>query len=96
MIELCYLLSALTDTKQLTIEPFLNMNTKELVPIDIHKYRDCEICNTKKHERTSHCRQCDKCVLRRDHHCVWNGNCGGYANNQYFVNFLIWVIVIYI
>jgi palmitoyltransferase len=93
MVELCYTLASFTDPRQPEVEKYLTMGTKEITPIEIIRYTNCEICGLKKHERTSHCRSCDKCVLRRDHHCIWIGNCVGYANNQYFVNFLIWVLV---
>lgn len=32
--------------------------------------RWCLKCNAYKPERAHHCRQCKKCVLRMDHHCM--------------------------
>lgn len=60
---------------------------KEIInanPAKFNKY--CEFCKQKKHERSSHCKQCDFCVLRRDHHCPGLGVCVGYHNTQLFCN----------
>ena len=93
IIILCYFLSCFVNPTQPIVEDYISMNYKNITNIEIDKYNDCEFCHLKKFERSSHCRQCNKCILRRDHHCVWIGNCVGYANNQYFVNFLLWAIV---
>lgn len=63
---------------------------------DLKPYRfpkECEFCHKKKFERSSHCKICEICVVRRDHHCTWLGNCVGFNNTRYFVNFLIWFLV---
>ena len=39
--------------------------------------RYCKKCQRHKPPRTHHCRVCNKCVLRMDHHCVWAGEGGG-------------------
>ena len=35
--------------------------------------RYCIICNIEQPIRSKHCRNCDKCVARYDHHCPWIG-----------------------
>lgn len=55
----------------------------------------CQFCNVIRIERTSHCYDCNACVLELDHHCPWMGQCVGKYNLFYFYGFL-WAIVILI
>ncbi|KAG5477105.1 hypothetical protein LSCM1_05447 [Leishmania martiniquensis] len=64
---------------------------------DIHQARLeikwCYSCNIYRPYRGVHCRYCDRCVARRDHHCPWTGTCIGAKNyRSYFV--LVWVLSI--
>ena len=40
-----------------------------------HKIRFCYTCNIIKPPGVSHCKTCNVCVERFDHHCPWVGNC---------------------
>ena len=46
--------------------------------------RQCRRCLLVKPDRCHHCRLCDKCVLKMDHHCPWIANCVGFFNYKYF------------
>lgn len=41
------------------------------------RIRTCHICKLRKPDRTHHCSQCGRCVLKMDHHCIWVNNCVG-------------------
>jgi len=54
----------------------------------VKKISKCETCYIIKPYRSSHCPDCDNCVMRFDHHCPWIGNCVGQRNYKYFFIFL--------
>ena len=61
---------------------------------DSHFPRErCVVCNADKHERVCHCRQCERCVLRMDHHCNWIRNCVGLHNHKFFLCLVVWQMV---
>ncbi|KAK4754068.1 hypothetical protein SAY87_002172 [Trapa incisa] len=44
----------------------------------------CSYCNVDQPPRAKHCHDCDRCVLKFDHHCTWLGTCIGYSNHCRF------------
>ena len=50
----------------------------------------CQRCIRTKPDRCHHCSQCNKCILKMDHHCPWVANCIGFFNYKYFLCMLIY------
>ena len=58
---------------------------------------ECKKCNFPKINRSKHCRVCNKCIEKFDHHCIWINNCVGAKNFKSFLYFIFihWVLVTY-
>jgi palmitoyltransferase ZDHHC9/14/18 len=49
----------------------------------MNKMKFCRTCMIIRPIGTSHCKKCNICIERYDHHCPWLGNCLGRNNYKY-------------
>merc|ERR1711907_59348 len=69
-------------------------NDALMAQLETRGFRWCNFCRMVQPPRAKHCRDCDACVLRNDHHCPFVNNCVGQRNYLYFCCFLISLLVL--
>jgi len=52
----------------------------------------CQKCEAYRPPRAHHCRICNRCIQKMDHHCPWIGNCVGQDNQRSFIQFLFYLL----
>ncbi|KAL1592301.1 palmitoyltransferase akr1 [Paraconiothyrium brasiliense] len=49
----------------------------------------CVNCMVRKPLRSKHCKRCERCVAKTDHHCPWVNNCVANNNHRHFVFYVL-------
>ncbi|KAG5485500.1 hypothetical protein LSCM1_07585 [Leishmania martiniquensis] len=55
----------------------------------VHVGQSCTTCCVPRPSRSKHCRLCNRCVRRYDHHCPWINNDVAEQTTRYFLGFLL-------
>lgn len=55
--------------------------------------RICQACEALKPDRYYHCKRCEKCIYRMDHHCNWISNCIGQFNSKVYLHLLVHMFI---
>ncbi|KAL0892561.1 hypothetical protein ABMA27_015659 [Loxostege sticticalis] len=53
----------------------------------------CGICKKFRPPKSWHCRKCNVCILRRNHHCFFISRCIGINNQRYFLLYLAYILI---
>lgn len=94
MTFICHTVSMVTNPGEIDSKILINYikNGDAPVPTDNNSLI-CKQCLKERPERAHHCRNCQKCFLKMDHHCPWIANCVGYFNQKAFYLFLFYATI---
>ncbi len=56
-------------------------------------WKYCAACQLPVPPRCWHCDVCNRCIIKRDHHCTFAGCCVGHFNQRFFMWFLFYFFV---
>ena len=59
----------------------------------LFKLKVCSTCFITRPLGSTHCKKCNACIEKIDHHCPWVGNCIGINNYRYFYYYLCSFII---
>lgn len=66
-----------------------NLKNKRLKPTEGGDY--CKLCETYRPPKAWHCKRCNVCIFRRDHHCFFFSRCIGLYNRRYYLLYLAYM-----
>lgn len=66
---------------------------KTLPAVLYTSWKYCHFCQINCPPRAYHCPICDECILRRDQHCMFSGNCVGFYNHRHYFLAVFYVMI---
>ncbi|KAK8800220.1 hypothetical protein WA171_004855 [Blastocystis sp. BT1] len=78
------------------LPPFTGIPRSLLFDGHVMSCGTCRTCYLNLPPRAQHCRFCDCCIMRYDHHCPWVSNCVGLRNHRFFFGFLVSTLLLII
>lgn len=84
----------LTPKQSRRLERFVCHRRLNLVTRNSHgQIAICLKCQIVRPDRCYHCHKCNRCILKRNHHCPWFHTCIGFSNHKYYLLLLVYVQV---
>jgi palmitoyltransferase ZDHHC3/7/25 len=86
LVWMCHVKTSWTDPGAIplsAIPPWVTFQTTRVHVL-------CSHCQSYKPPHAHHCRICQRCISRMDHHCPWMNNCIGAGNLKHFILFLVY------
>ena len=74
---------------QISLNEYEELNPRKVIKDTEYILPYCETCQIVRDVRVFHCKKCNKCILRHDHHCEFVNNCVGKNNHCKFLKFII-------
>ena len=87
-------------SQEVALDPIMNNSNPPTIEYQVQPRLDdftyCVICKKPKPPRAQHCKKCNRCILRCDHHCPWVGNCIGFNNEKFYILLLLYTSILLI
>lgn len=90
MFAICFARSLLGSPGSVPDEGLQSLTMNEVKATGEKRF--CKWCMKHKPDRCHHCRTCQTCVLKMDHHCPWIMNCVGFRNHKYFFLLVVYAV----
>lgn len=80
--------------KSIKLNEFRRKHIRMVQNGHLMQYKYCKTCAIMRPLRSTHCHDCDNCVLKFDHHCPWLGQCVSYYNYRLFFIFVFLINIL--
>jgi palmitoyltransferase len=85
VLLICYARAVLTDPGHV---PADWKPSEDVKGTSLARQRWCRKCKAFKPPRAHHCKICNRCIIKMDHHCPWTVNCVSHITYPHFLRFV--------